>query len=494
MLLSSIVDQFTRVKILCIGDVMLDHFIYGDINRISPEAPVPVFNYRREVKMLGGAGNVVANCAALGCTVFSVCSIGNDEAGNYVRNQLAALTADAVYLHHESIPTIEKTRIIAGNNHVVRIDSEKVFDMDIFTDPSMEQRLAALIERCDIILLSDYLKGVLATVNCRRIITLARSLGKKVIIDPKGSDYSKYSGATLVKPNLKELRLATGMECDPASEDFEHKLLEAASALFDSFGIENLIITLSENGMAYVSSEEPNKLLRISTEAKEVYDVSGAGDTCLSVLGASMAVGARVQDAMKIANTAAGIVVAKLGTATVHPDELKRAFSRRTNSKKGVEWKVKEKILSREEAAQLVHEAQMHGKKVGFTNGCFDLLHRGHLYSFMQARQHCDLFIIGLNTDASIKRLKGESRPIQDEKTRALLLASLELVDAVVMFDDDTALPLVDALRPDVILKEGYAIENWPEAQFVQGYGGKAVPLERLDGYSTTSLVSRMKG
>lgn len=494
MLLSSIVDKFKGVKILCIGDVMLDHFLYGDIKRISPEAPVPVFNYKRETKMLGGAGNVVANCAALGCEVYSVCQVGNDEAGRYVSSRLKELSAEVEYLYWQGIPTIEKTRVIAGNNHVVRIDSEKTFDFDLFSDSGMERRLAALIERCDVILLSDYLKGVLAPHNCRRIIELARKLGKKVVIDPKGSDYSKYSGATLVKPNLKELHLATGMECDPSSSDFEQQLLRAAAVLFDSFGIENLIITLSENGMAFVSSQEPGELLRISTEAKEVFDVSGAGDTCLSVLGASIAAGARIQDAMKLANTAAGIVVGKLGTATVRAEELKNAFARRVSSKNGVEWKVKGKILTREEAKQFVEAAQTHGKKVGFTNGCFDLLHRGHLYSFMQARQHCDLFVIGLNTDSSIKRLKGPERPIQDEKTRALLLASLELVDAVVLFDEDTALPLVDTLRPDVILKEGYAIANWPEAQFVQSYGGQAVTLERLDGYSTTSLVSRMKG
>ena len=494
MLLSSIVDQFKDVKILCIGDVMLDHFIYGEINRISPEAPVPVFNYKRETKMLGGAGNVIANCASLGCTVFSICSIGSDEAGNYVRAQLEKLTADREYLYQEGIPTIEKTRIIAGNNHVIRIDSEKAFHIDFFDNSTMELRLTEFIERCDVILLSDYLKGVLATHNCQKIIKIAQKLRKKVIIDPKGTDYSKYAGATLVKPNLKELRLATGIECDPCSADFEQKLLKAAAILFDSFNIENLIITLSENGMAFVSSNEPHKLLRISTEAREVYDVSGAGDTCLSVLGACLAAGAECKDAMKLANAAAGIVVAKLGTATVQPEELKNAFSRRKSSQNGIEWKVKRKILSRDEAIHLVKDAQAGGKKVGFTNGCFDLLHRGHLYSFMQARQHCDLFIIGLNTDSSIKRLKGEKRPVQDEKTRALLLASLELVDAVVMFGDDTALPLVDALRPDVILKEGYAIENWPEAQFVQNYGGHAIILERLEGYSTTSLVSRIKG
>lgn len=325
MTLLNLTDQFKYVKILCIGDAMLDNFIYGDITRISPEAPVPIFNYKRKSRMLGGAGNVVANCASLGCTVFSVCCVGNDEAGHYVRDQLEKLTDDAIYFQYNGIPTTEKTRIIAGKNHVLRIDSEKIVDIDIFADSSVQNRLWEFMQKCDIITLSDYKKGVLTVPNCKKILEMAHAAGKRVIVDPKGNDYSKYSGATIVKPNLKELCLATGIECDPASHDFEEKLLEAAGMLFDRFEMEILIITLGENGMALVSSAEPRTLVRISTEAKEVYDVSGAGDTCLAVLSASMAAGASAQDAMRLANIAAGITVAKLGTATVSLEELKNA-------------------------------------------------------------------------------------------------------------------------------------------------------------------------
>lgn len=494
MLLSSRIDQFDQAHILCIGDVMLDHFIYGKIDRISPEAPVPVFNSQRETKMLGGAGNVVANCAALGCQVSVICAVGDDEAGVFVRRSLEEITEHTFFLTPAGVPTIEKTRIIAGNNHVIRIDAERTFSIDVFADPAAEEELERRMKEADVILLSDYLKGLLAPENCRRIIALARSLGKKVIIDPKGRDYSKYAGAFLVKPNLKELSLATGIVCRPDSKDFEVDLLRAANLLFSRFGMENLIITLSENGMAFVSSDHPDTLLHISTEGREVCDVSGAGDTCLSVLGASLAAGADVKDAMKLANIAAGIVVGKLGTATVTASELKQSFSHRRSSSNGPAWDVKKKIITREEAKKIVNQCRAAGKRTGFTNGCFDLLHRGHLSSFMQAREYCDLLIVGLNTDASIRRLKGEERPVQDEKTRALLLASLEMIDYVVLFNEDTALPLVEYLRPDVIMKEGYALENWPEGQFVQSYGGRAVVLDRLEGYSTTTLVNRIKG
>lgn len=492
MMLSSRIDLFSQVNILCIGDMMLDHFVYGSIDRISPEAPVPVFNARGEKKMLGGAGNVVANCAALGCRVNAVCAIGNDEAGHFVLDALSSMTHHTLVLPAHDIPTIEKTRIIAGNNHIIRIDSEKTFSINFFDEPDMAHKLEQLMRQADIILLSDYLKGVLSPENCRSIIRLARSLDKKVLVDPKGQNYAKYADAFLVKPNLKELSLATGINCHPQTEHFDDELLRAANMLFSQFHMENLIITLSEHGMAFVSSSSPDRILHISTEGREVCDVSGAGDTCLSVLGAALATGAEVKDAMKLANTAAGIVVAKVGTATVTAKELKNALSRHESSSNGTAWKVKKKIITLDEARRIAAKARESHKKVGFTNGCFDLLHRGHLYSFMQARELCDLLIVGLNTDASVKRLKGTHRPIQDEKTRSLLLASLELVDFVVLFNEDTALSLVEAIRPDVVMKEGYAVENWPEGQLVQSYGGKAATLKRMEGCSTTSLINRM--
>lgn len=489
MLLSTIVKSYKNIKVLCVGDVMLDHFLYGKVERISPEAPVPVFNFQSEKKMLGGAGNVVANLKTLGCSADILCFIGDDAAGREVRALLEKVCDHVAALVVPGFPTIEKTRVIAGNNHLLRIDNERRFQCsdDIF-GPELEERVKA----ADIVLLSDYAKGLLSPERCQRVIKACIAAAKPVIIDPKGDDYAKYAGATVVKPNLKEFNQATGLNCHPSDPDFQDSLRKGASGLFQKHGIRNLLVTLSEHGMAFVSAQHPDQVFQIPTEAREVFDVSGAGDTSLAAFGASLAAGADIQDAMKLANIASGVAVGKLGTSCVTAQEILDALSRRRSSG-GPGWKQKNKIVSRHEAAVIASQCREQGKKVGFTNGCFDLLHQGHLHSLMQARSQCDVLMVGLNTDASIKRLKGPERPVQDEKTRALLLASLEFVDFVIMFDDDTALPLVDAIRPDVILKEGYTIDRWPEAQFVESYGGKAVTLSRLDGYSTTQTIQKMK-
>ncbi len=488
MLLSSIVKAYRNIRVLCIGDVMLDHFLYGKVERISPEAPVPVFNFRSEKKMLGGAGNVVANLHSLGCTADIVCLVGDDAAGREVKTLLEQVCGHVSALTAPGFPTIEKTRVIAGNNHLLRIDNERRFECG---DDILDADLVR-VEDADIVLLSDYAKGLLSPERCRRIIDVCRRKRKSVIIDPKGDDYAKYAGATVIKPNLKEFNQATGLSCHPADPDFEGRLREGAVKLFERHAIGNLLVTLSEYGMAFVSAKHPDRVFRIPTEAREVFDVSGAGDTSLAAFGASLAAGADIEDAMKLANTASGVAVGKLGTSCVTAQEILDALSRRRSSD-GPGWRQKNKIVTRHEAAAIAAQCREHGRRVGFTNGCFDLLHQGHLHSLMQARQQCDVLMVGLNTDASIKRLKGPSRPVQDEKTRALLLASLEFVDFVIMFDDDTALPLVEAIRPDLILKEGYTIDRWPEAQFVEGYGGRAVTLSRLEGYSTTQTIQRMK-
>ena len=493
MLLSTIVKSYQNIRVLCIGDVMLDHFLYGKVERISPEAPVPVFNFRKEKRMLGGAGNVVANLNSLGCSADLISFIGADSAGAEVQRLLADVSADSLSIEVPDYPTIEKTRVIAGNSHLLRIDNERRFDDVAEADAVLDAQLSARVAKADIVLLSDYAKGMLSPARCQRIIQACREAGKPVIIDPKGSDYAKYRGATVVKPNLKEFNQATGMAISPEQPDFLEGFSRGARQLFHDCGIENLLVTLSEHGMAFVSSKDADTVFQIPTEAREVFDVSGAGDTSLAAFGASMAAGASIKQAMKLANIASGIAVGKLGTSCVTALEIQDALSRRRSVGAGLGWKQKRKIVSAHEAAEIAAQCREQGRKVGFTNGCFDLLHQGHLHSLMQAREHCDVLMVGLNTDASIKRLKGPERPIQDEKTRALLLASLEFVDFVIMFDDDTALPTVDAVRPDLILKEGYTIDRWPEAQFVESYGGKAVTLARLDGFSTTSTIARMK-
>lgn len=487
-LLSSYIRNFKNLRILVIGDVMLDRFVYGKVERISPEAPVPVFNFKKSTDMPGGAGNVVANLAALGAKTGFIGVVGQDDNGRKISALLGGLGACHHLIRLKNFPTIVKTRLIADNTHLLRVDCEEKWFTPDDVLPTVQSIIEKAVKTADLILLSDYAKGVLSKQTTQLIIARCRKEGKKVLVDPKGSDWSKYEGATLVKPNLKEFKEACGIPFNPSDADFKEQLSKGAKIIFNRDKIESLLITLSEHGMAYIHSSDPDEVYHIPTNAKDVFDVSGAGDTALATLGAAFGAGASPKEAMKLANTASGIVVGKVGTACVKANELESALSERNPAAVP-----KSKIVSLEQAAEIAEELKRNGKKTGFTNGCFDLLHLGHLRSFENAKKECDVLFVGINSDAGVKRHKGDSRPIQDEKTRALLVASLETVDYVIVFDDDTALPLVEKIRPDVIAKEGYLLQDWSEAQFVVSYGGRAVTLKRVDGYSTTQTVERIK-
>ena len=439
MLLTSCIDKFSNIRVLVIGDIMLDKFEYGKVERISPEAPVTVFKFSHENKMLGGAGNVVANLVTLGCKTTFIGIVGKDDNGTTVANLLRKIGAHSHLLKIDNYPTIVKTRLIAGNNHLLRADQEEVLPVVDELLPKFKKILTQAIKNVDIVLVSDYNKGLLTPITTQIIIDICNHYNKAVLVDPKGTDYSKYKGATLIKPNLKEFSEATKMKYNPLATDFQEKVKIGAELLFSKYCIKNILVTLSEHGMVYIPAKNLDELKQIPTEAKEVFDVSGAGDTSLATLGASIGANIPIKDAMKLANLASGIVVGKLGTATVSAEELKIA-------------------------------------------------------SFMQAKKLCDVLIVAVNSDASIKRYKGESRPIQDEKTRALLLASLEFIDYVIVFEEDSPLHIVDKLKPDVVAKEGYALDKWPEGRLAISYGGKAITLNRLEGYSTSNLVSKMKG
>lgn len=491
-LLSTYIDRFAHVKTLVIGDIMLDRFIYGQVTRISPEAPVPVFRFRREKQMLGAAGNVVANLTALGCQTTFIGLIGDDANGAKIAALLKQTGAHAHLLKLRAYPTIVKTRLIAGNNHLARVDQEE--PLPVVTDllPKFRRILTQAVKAADIVLLSDYNKGVLTALTTPMIIDICNTFQKKVIVDPKGADYTKYRGATLVKPNLKEFSEASGRTYTPESPTFHADVIAGAQKLFHECRIENLLVTLSEHGMLHIPAEHSDDLCHIPTEAKEVFDVSGAGDTSLATLGAALGADTPVKDAIKLANLASGLVVAKLGTATVTATELKSALSRKETDDHG--WAQKRKIITLDQARDLVAALKEQGKTIGFTNGCFDCCHLGHLTSFMRAKKLCDVLIVAVNSDASIKRYKGPDRPIQDEKTRALLLASLEFIDYVIVFEEDSPLHIVETLRPDVVAKEGYTLDKWPEGRLAISYGGRAVTLERVEGYSTSTLVKKMKG
>ncbi|MEG2247822.1 MAG: D-glycero-beta-D-manno-heptose-7-phosphate kinase [Akkermansia sp.] len=488
--LSSYINRFPQVGVLCIGDIMLDKFLYGSVDRISPEAPVPVLKMSKTKQMLGGAGNAAANLCTLGCRTHFLGIIGQDATGKLVRKLMDDIHCQAMLIEEPDYTTTVKVRYVTGNHHMLRVDEEQRLQMT----PALTKRLLdeaqSILPDVDVVLLSDYGKGLISEQTMPRLIELCRSQGKVVIVDPKSSDYSIYRGASLVKPNLKEFNLATGLSLKADSPDFTEQAIAGARKIFEEFEIDNLLITLSEHGMIFIPATHPNNYVRISTEAQEVFDVSGAGDTSLAVLGASIATGAPMDKAMEIANVASGIVVGKFGTASVTREELNTALNER--NRKESSWQHRKNIVTPDQAVEIIRQLKKDNKTVGFTNGCFDILHIGHLYSFMKAKDACDILFVGLNTDASVKRLKGDSRPINDEHMRSLLLASLDFIDYVVLFDEDTALPLIDKLRPDVIAKEGYPLDRWPEGQFVVAYGGTALELPRLEGFSTSGIIAKI--
>lgn len=481
----SYIDRFPELRLLCIGDMMLDIFVYGKTSRLSPEAPVPVLLCGEEKRMMGGAGNVVANLNSLECRTGFIGVAGDDEEGRRIKQYLEDMGVDAsLLLLLPGYTTSVKTRYVSGKNHLLRVDREEPLHLPDDVLQTFLARIEEQLPMADIVLLSDYGKGLFDERFTPAIIELCNRNGKRVLIDPKRTDYGIYSGATLIKPNRKEFEAVTGMSFNPAEPDFLPKAVAAGREVCRRYSVQNLLVTLSEHGMLYIPGKETEKPRLIPTEAQDVFDVSGAGDTSLSTLGAALAAGAPIKDAMRIANAASGIVVGKFGTARVTRDELKLKVTGRRRSKG---------LISAEEAVSIAREMQEQGRIVGFTNGCFDLLHPGHLQSFERARDLCDALFVGLNSDASVRRLKGPERPVNNERSRAAMLAALRNVDYVVIFDEDTALPLIDLLRPDVIAKEGYPLEKWPEGQAVVAYGGRAVELPRLEGFSSTNIINKLQ-
>lgn len=492
MLTKDIINNFKNLTILCIGDIMLDKFFYGDVERISPEAPVPIFRIIKEKSMLGGTGNVIANLASLGIKTKFAGVCGNDESGIMLEHFLKETNCKYSLIKPKNYPTTTKIRMIAGNNHMIRADKETCLTLDERQVKEFENLVEKEIKDADIVLISDYKKGLLTLETTQMIIALCKKYNKKVLVDPKERDFSKYAKADIVKPNLKEFELVSGEKFDTKAEDFKLKIKKSALDVMKRYGISNLLITLSKDGMIFVPGTDENcsDAIQISAEAKEVFDVSGAGDTSLAVLGAALACGISVTDSMKLANLASGIVVGKLGTACVTPKELADAVDKSNGVQKLSQTS---KIITAQEAQKIIKKLKEQNKIIGFTNGCFDVIHLGHIHSFAGAKNECDVLFVGINSDKSVKRIKGEKFPLQNEKTRAYVAASLEFVDYVILFDEETALELVESLKPDVIAKEGYKIENWIEAKKVISYGGRAIELERIEDYSTTAVLKRLE-
>ena len=476
-------EGFARARVLVLGDVMLDRYTYGRVERISPEAPVPVLKVDHEQAMPGGAGNVARNIAALGARAVLLGVVGEDAAGRELRAALAAeARVDARLLIDAGRPTTVKQRFMAGRHQLLRADAESAAALSEAVAAELLQNLRQALTGVDVLVLSDYAKGVLGDATLAAAIAAAKAAGKPVIADPKQSRLAAYRGVDLIAPNHREMAAATGMACDD-----DAAVVIAAGRVMHQSGLGAVLVTRGEKGMSLV--EAAGSALHLPAEAREVFDVSGAGDTVVATLAVAMAAGASLAEAARLANLAGGIVVGKVGTAVVHPADLAAALHAQAVQSTDA------KVMPREAALDRVAAWRRRGERIGFTNGCFDLIHPGHVALLAQARAACDRLVVAINSDASVQRLKGPGRPVQSETARAIVLASLAAVDLVVVFDEDTPIPLLQALKPDVLVKGAdYTLDQVVGGDIVRGYGGKVLLAELAPGHSTSRTIAKLTG
>lgn len=476
--MSLTLPDFSKARLLVAGDVMLDRYWSGPTSRISPEAPVPVVRIAGSEARPGGAANVALNIAALGAQVTLLGVVGRDEPARILGERLAAAGIRTEWIEAPERPTITKLRVLSRNQQVIRLDFEESLAVaGAFDRAALLARFSTLLREVDAVVLSDYGKGTLADIG--ELIAAARLFGKPVLVDPKGSDYERYRGATLLTPNVPELEAVVGTCGD------DETLLEKAAQLRERLQLDALLVTRSERGMSLLWRDHPP--LHLPTMAREVFDVTGAGDTVIATLAAALATGEDLAASVRLANLAAGIVVGKLGTATVSPSELTRAVrALHADDYSGV--------LTEAELLALAAEARARGETLVMTNGCFDILHIGHVRYLEAAKKLGDVLIVAVNDDASVKRLKGESRPINGVADRMRMLAALKCVDWVVAFSEDTPARVIGQVLPDVLVKGGdYKPEQIAGHEAVTANGGKVIVLDFHAGYSTTALIEKAR-
>ncbi len=467
--------RFNQARVLVLGDIMLDRYWEGPTSRISPEAPVPVVRVEHITDRPGGAANVALNIAALGSGVRLAGHCGDDEMADSLQDMLAGAGVDCVLARQPGRSTTTKLRVISRHQQLIRLDFEEPAFLPL--SPALAGELPRQLDGCAVLVLSDYAKGAMSEPGT--LIDIARQRGIPVLVDPKGSDFARYRGATLLTPNLQELESVVGA-CSTETD-----LVTRGEQLMAELELQALLVTRGEHGMTLLRPglEE----LHLPARAREVFDVTGAGDTVIAVLAAAFAAGADITQAAALANIAAGIVVGKLGTATVSAPELRRAVHRDQGCERGV--------LSLEQLQVAVADARGHGERVVFTNGCFDIIHAGHVAYLEQARKLGGRLVVAVNSDESVRRLKGRGRPINPAERRMAVLAGLEAVDWVVAFGEDTPRELLRSLQPDILVKGGdYAdkesVVGW---DIVEAYGGEVQVLDFVDDVSTTAIVSRIR-
>jgi D-beta-D-heptose 7-phosphate kinase/D-beta-D-heptose 1-phosphate adenosyltransferase len=476
----------SRQTVLCVGDVMRDEFVYGEVARISPEAPAPVIAAARSEAHVGGAGNVARGMAALGARCIFAGVVGDDEAGRALRVELAALPGIEAHLVTDAgRPTTRKVRFVSDHfsTHMLRADWEVAAPVSAAVENDLIAIIEAALPRADVVLLSDYAKGVLTARVIRAAIDGARRLGKRVVVDPKSADFAVYRGASVLTPNQREFIAATRRRATTTEE-----IVVAAHEVMHEGAFEAMLVTRSQHGMTLVPRE--GDAVHVPAHPVRVRDVSGAGDTVVGVLAVALGAGADWETALRLANAAAAVAVGKRGTATVSAAELRRRIL------PSASLAAEEKIAAAGRGMLDAHLAdwRREGLRIGFTNGCFDILHPGHVRVVTQARAACDRLVVGLNSDASVRRLLGADGPVQTERARAEVLAALEAVDLVVIFEEDTPLELIKAIRPSVLVKgSDYKPEQVVGHDVVTAYGGEVVLVDLLQGFSTTALVERAR-
>lgn len=473
-------QQFGHPRILVVGDLMLDRYYWGQVERISPEAPVPVLHLEHQAQTPGGAANVAHNLAMLGCEVSVAGVVGDDPGGSDLLRMLQSTNVDTSnVLTVCSRPTTVKTRVVSGHQQMLRIDAENRGALSAADYGRLIDALLPTIKRYSAVILSDYAKGILGGEVCRQLILAARDASIPVFVDPKGRAYDKYSGATLICPNRSEVSLATGIPTD----DLE-LLFQKTEELRANLNIDYVALTLSELGIAIF---EAGCHYQCGAKAREVFDVSGAGDTVIATLAAAFTSGLDLHDCANLANAAAGIVIGKVGTVAVSRDELLATLSRESMSQ------VTNKVCDVAQLQENLAFWRANGERIVFTNGCFDLLHLGHVTLLQSAKQEGERLIIGLNSDESVRRLKGPDRPVIGELERAQLLASMSCVDSVVIFNQETPLELIRTIRPDVLVKGAdYKEQQVVGATEVRSWGGRVALIPLVEGHSTTRILTRL--
>jgi D-beta-D-heptose 7-phosphate kinase/D-beta-D-heptose 1-phosphate adenosyltransferase len=480
--LQALIARAKDVRIACVGDVMVDRFVSGEVGRISPEAPIPVLAKVSEEVMLGGAGNVARNLASLGARAALVGLVGDDAAGNEAQALVGAESGIEGHLVVEPRRrTTIKTRFAAAGQQLLRLDTEESAAIAAGSEASLVSAVTHAADGAGAILISDYAKGVVTPALIAACRAAAGRAGAAVIVDPKGRSFGKYGPVDVIKPNASELSAATDL---PVETDAE---IEAAlAAALGACEARAIAVTRAGRGLSLAVRGGAVRHLR--SRPREVFDVSGAGDTALAALGLGLAAGVELEAAAELAILASGVAVEKAGTAVVHPEELIEAELAAHSLAVG------SKIATVERMSATVARWRAQGRRIGFTNGCFDVLHRGHVAYLAQARSWCDRLIVGLNSDASVRRLKGEGRPVNDLEARAVVLAGLGSVDMVVPFDEPTPIALIEAARPDVLVKgSDYAPDQVVGADLVQGWGGEVRLADFVEGWSTTEAIARMK-